>query len=569
MFSQSIRDYSHKTKNLLPSLLLKKETSLVFFKFSSIEALVTSKIEPFEWSALATCKAFEKITRIELHIITGFSLDFVEDVLNSLVNSGHLVPVKYNRKHHLANLKQIDMQVEAGWKTKQITRILSRQLIKQYQLTEQGKESLKIGRKAVEGTVDLNLILSIDPFKLFFHEAFLKQIALEEITFPPEIISKLLHLAINEGKSLDDQIVPRGLGGDSVIRSFEIVRAQLWFPLQLCSDDKKLSKFNLFITSEAFTKWSNPKVSENLQDILPINTNIRKAFVDALSENYDIIEELVDSSLFLSKNKTTWKFVCDLELLYLIRCVTRNPIENHVSELSVKTQFEIDIVFFLTLIPEDELAKLSLFAARLHAQIKRTGFTYSQGFTTWKSIHQESEMESKKKEYDLGLKILEDSKAVKKSTPKITGLVVDLDGLLAKNQLQKKKWKFKRIKQLEQLLKAIKITQVYYYGTPLLPNKIDALDDFNSWKQDVSFTLNDTVTGYPTDAMRFASDQSFFYMGLPVPKIEGDEELKKLRIEGRVLNYSFLKTLQVPGLQSIYHWYPEDVIKYQYHKNYE
>ena len=88
MFSNSIRDYSIKNKGISPKVIFRKNAILGIFNFSSVEADITSDLEPFEWIILSSCKKFAKITRIEIHAITGFSVSLVEQAIDFLLEHG-------------------------------------------------------------------------------------------------------------------------------------------------------------------------------------------------------------------------------------------------------------------------------------------------------------------------------------------------------------------------------------------------------------------------------------------------------------------------------------------------
>lgn len=572
MFSNSIRDFAEKNKGLTPAIIMRMRTPLSVIEMTKVESLITSKLEPIEWIVLKVTDFFGKITRIEPQIVSGFSLEVIKEILEVLLESDHLKLVEFDPDCLEHNISNISKEVPEEWRTKEIDRILSRQVVKQYSLTSKGKKALENAQKEIQDVINLDLVVTGSPFKLFFDKVQLKTQSYETMELSNDLVRKILHVAIEEGKKLPNKIVPLALGGDSIINGYEVVSSDVWvtLPLEEYADHhaSQMDTFEIFITSSSFIRWSNPEVSYPLSELFESEQSIEQNLINGLSYRFEMVEEIIEETLSLRESKDSWDLVCDLEMLKLIREKERGPIEEYVSEVFVPLKNNWQFGILLVLSPEDDLASRALFTARFHAKADRTGFTYDEGWQLWNELVKETGESTKKKEFDDALEILEEYKGLKRSMPKVETLVVDLEELLLKGQKRADAWKFNRIRELEDFIKKSEINQVYYYCTDKVLAKIDEEDSFKAWVKENNVEYVEDTDDEVTPAMTFAASNSFHYLGFPVPKVEGDEELRKLRIERRVIAFKYTKKLIIDVLEPIYHWYPINVLEKLYDKYY-
>ncbi len=574
MFSNSIREHSIRSRGLKPSIIFRSQTQLGIFSMTAIEATVTKTLEPFEWVVLSIGKTFKKFTRIEIHAITGFMLNLVEDVIHTLLQTNLIRRVEFDREQLEANIERIERDIGSSWETEETKRILRRKLINQYEVTNAGEVALREEKRTTQDVVDLNLVISANPFKVFFDEIQLKQVSLDELDVTPDIIERVFYLARKEGESLDNKIIPVAVGGDSVVEAHEVVTAHIWIPVEADKTTKPAlinnDRFDLYITSTAFLRWSNPETTKNLSDYIEVDQEMLSTVITVMSNSFDIIEEVIEGNLSLQKDRVTWLLKCDLEILYLVREAVREPIEQTIAELFLEYDEDWEVGFLLKLLPTDDLSAQALFGARFHSKVNRTGFTYAEGREVWEEMLKDAGVKEYVKNYDDTLEILVESAALKKVNPKVNTIVVDLNSVLARNQKRSLFWKFSRIKELENFFEKADIDTVYYYGTEKLLAKIDDLDSFNTWIESVNFEFYDT---YDEDevspAMRFAASNGYHYIGDHVPPLKSDEEIRKLRVERREINYSFKNRLKILDLEPMYYWYPSNLVEYLYNQYYE
>jgi transcriptional regulator CtsR len=571
-FSNSIREHSEKNLGITPTILLRHRTPCLIVELSRVEAIISSKLEPIEWIVLGVANYFSTITRLEPHIISGFALDIIEEILEMLLESNHLELINFNRSELEDNLKCLTLEVGDDWKTPNIERILDRVYIKQFKITEKGKNAFKVSKKEIQDIINLNLVITGYPFKLFFDKIQLKQQGYDIFEPSTELIRKILHLSIQEGEKLENKLIPLALGGDSVINSYEVVSSDIWVSINLDNfashQTDELFNFSVFLTSSSFVRWSNPRVNYSLNELLPTTTSLEQLMINGLSKKFSMIEDIILETLNLQENQKIWTWVCDLEMLKLIRDNEREPIEEHICEVSIPVIEKWELSILLTILPEDELAKSALYTARFHAKADRTGFIYNEGHQLWNIILDEANQETTKKEFNDALKQLENNNGLKKSMPKVSKLVVDLDELFMKNQQRGEVWKFNRIRELEEFIKKSEIQEVYYYSSEKIESKIDEEESLKDFSSNNSLTIVDVLDDEVTPAMRFAADNKFHYLGFEIPKVDDDENLRLLRIERRVVKFKYDKTLIIDALEPIYHWYPVNIIDLMYEQNY-
>ena len=232
MFSNSIRDHLLKTKKKKAVILLKRKTGIGIFNFSAVNAEIITNLNPFETLVLSACKLLKKITRIEVSALTGFSIDFANEILKELLITRHIDLVEFNRESLKENLKKIDQDLGTHWKTAQFDRIKSRKKIAQYQITKLGEKALLKNERKYFGTTELNLLVLTAPFLIFFDKLNLKQVHLDAIEPNPELIDKILYLVGEETKKISHKNTYKKLSPENFTNANYIDSIDIWVPIE-------------------------------------------------------------------------------------------------------------------------------------------------------------------------------------------------------------------------------------------------------------------------------------------------------------------------------------------------
>ncbi len=579
MFSNTLRTWSKHNKNFDASIMFKVTTGVASFHFSRIEARTRTPLEPIEWLTLKAAEVFGTITRIEIHILSGFTLAVVEDVLNKMEESGLLNIEEFDRDSLNRNLAKLEREFGDEWKTHQIINILNRPYIIQYTLTDDGKKALEENFKTLEEIVDLNVFVIGTPFKLFFDELVLKAQSYEEVDVDTQLANKVLFLAQKEGEGLESGMVPLAITNDTAISGFEVASADFWLLVETPEGEESMigdgTSFLPFLTSIAFIRWSSPPTKDPLSAFIKVDMTAKDVVTRALSNKYQMVESVIQEGLKLNPETNVWTLTTDIEMAKLIYAVDREPIEKHVAEIQAQFDGAWHIIVQLNLKPMETLDAEGIYAARFHSRVDRTGFTFDEGFEQWKSILQEEELENEKNLYQKVLALLVEYKCLKKEMPKIPTLVVNLDYFLSFGQRPRQPWKFSRIKLLEKMAETAGISKIYYYATEEIFGKIDNIDSFDAWRENTDFTIVDNHA----EPFTFAIQNKFHYIGFnPFLEDENDifkneafdqKELGKMRVGRKFVRLSGGSNLQIPDFEPIYHWLPENILEKLYTVYYE
>lgn len=566
MFSNSIRDYTSRN-TFTPAVLFKHDTPASIINITQVEAVVSSKLEPIEWISLAAAQQLHAITRVEILALTGFSLELIEDTLDVLLESGLLNLIDYDADILQQNIDRLIAEFGSEWMNAQVTEITNREYVKQYSISKKGATFLKKGKKEIHDVLDLDMIVTANPFKLVYEKVTLKHQSYEEIDVSVDFVNQIMHLAVLEGDKLENRIHPVAIGGDSVVTAFEIVSSQFWLAAAVDAETN-VTEYVPYITSSSFIRWANPEL-EDLVELTPFTSNLKNELVSALSNYLQMKESVIFENLQLHSSQKYWEFTCDLEMQKLLRMQTRTPIESTTAELTIRSTDDWDIIFLVRVLPFDDLAERSLFAARLHSRVDRTGFTNSEGYATYMEIMREMSKTAQRDTYEAILQTLIEVEAIHVTLPTVKSIVIDLNDFLGKQQRRSHPWIFNRIQQLEQFLTTAEIKQVYYYAPKKILSKIDDKIAFEKWRQKVNLEIVENMDDEIPESMIFAALQKHHYIGRRIPHIKHNEELRIMRIERRGIPFSFDKKLQIANLEPIYHWYPVDIINKLYHNYYE
>ncbi len=572
MFSTTLRNWAKHNKDFSTSLILKTKTPVASFKFTKIEAKTHTQLEPIEWLILKSADAFEKITRVEIHAISGFQLHVINEVLQKLEDSGLLNIVDFDRTALEKNLERLENEFGEDWKSPELQKILNRPELVQYSISDTGRKAMNQNLKVLEEIIDLNVFVTAYPFKLFFGELNVKPQSFEELDVTADVANRVLHLAKLEGKKLENGIIPLAVTNETAITGIEVPASDFWVLVNLPEGEKtKLHNevpFLVFLTSVALIKWINPTISESLNQFVEIDTTAKKLVSESLSNKYQIVEELIEEGLALNNETGIWTLVADLEMFKLIRDVEKSPIEQLVAEIELKMKEPWSLLIQLRLEPMEELDETALFVARFHSRVKRSGFTEDEGYDEWTKILEEAGRKPNRKGYKKALQILTKNKCLKIQEPKIKTIVVDLDFLLSFEQRSRDIWKFNRIQQFEELAKRAKIKKIYYYASDDIFAKIDNEDEFQVWKDQVDLVITDDRI----EALRFAVDKQFHFIGLDEEEednLEIDQKkLGKLKVAKKIIWMKGGKKLEIPDFEPIYHWLPENILDKLYEEYY-
>ncbi len=571
MFSSTLRNWAKHNKDFTSTLVLKSTTPVSLFKFTKIEARTRTKLEPIEWMVLKCADTFGKVSRIEVHAISGFQLHIIEEIMEKLEESGQLKIEDFDKEILHKNLSRLENELGDGWKTPLVEKLLERPMIIQYSLTDFGKKALKGNFKTLEEIIDLSVYITASPFKLFFGDLVLKAQSYEEIDVDAELANRVLYLAQQEGKKLENSIVPLAVTNETAIAGFEVESSNFWLLLDVEEEDDFSEEipFLPFITSIAFVRWDSPSVADPLANFVRLEGTVKEVLSQALSKHYRIVKDLIVQGISLEKDSGIWTLVADLEMFKLIRDVDREPIEKYISEVEIDLYENWRVSLLLKLEPMEELDEISLFVARFHSRVDRQGFTEEQGYNTWAEILNEAGRKPKRKQYRNALDILLKHRAIKEEKPKIQNLVVNLDYLLSYAQRKRHAWKFNRIRILESLIKRAKIKKVYFYCTEELFAKIDETDQFNEWKKNVDLRVVEDIE----ESVRFAVDNYFHFIGIDEDNEEVLEKLNKKKVDKMKVGKRFIelkgdKNLEIPEFEPIFHWLPENILDKLYNEYY-
>ena len=324
-----------------------------------------------------------------------------------------------------------------------------------------------------------------------------------------------------------------------------------------------MKSFDLYLTSEAFLRWGNPKIDFSYQELTNLATSLNKILAEALIENYKLNEKDIESKISYSKEKDLWILDCNLPMLNAIRKKTKTIISELSGELFLKHYSGWDVGALFKLNPVDKITLKALLISRFFRNVKRTGFTSEEGKEQWKLICQETDSLPENLDYTDVINFLIKCKAVKIYEPNVSGIVVDLDAIFMKNRLRTNSWKFSRLLQLENEFKNFKTAKTYYYGTEKIMQKIDFGEKFQNWGKKAGLTIYEDEEGTDRPSIKFASANDLYYIGFS-KEDDNSDIFKDMISEGRVINFTFLKKLKIPSIKSVYNWYPVNIIEYIY-----
>ncbi len=563
--SKSIRDWCVGRK-IYPNLFFNKVSNVGIFSISQIEAKLHQQLEPLEKLCLKMLVSFEKITRIEVHVFSGMSLSICENALQRLEANELIEIVEYDSDLLNDNLHRLEIETGNGWKTSGLEELLKRKFIKQFQITKQGIQSISDEGKTVVDLIDLNMMITGNPFYVFMDKVRLKPQGFDELVMSADLTYTVLNLA----KSIQERsgITPISITNHSISQGREVVTANFWIGVEKDNGKKGRNQFQAFLSSNSFDRWVRPPWSDEFHNYIPKFKDNISIICKSFESTFDMVREVINEGLSLNKDKISWTLKSDLEMLLLINSVKPELIKEIEPEIRFKVP---DSAWFLIMLLQldsyDELSDKGLKAARFHANITRKGFNLENGYKTWQKIFSKWRKKSSYTEYDKTLKMLVELDCLTERLPDISMIYIDLDAILGYNKRGKQEWNFSRIRQLDKLLDNVSITNRVYLVSQQFYNRIDEEEIAKEWEKDHILEIMDEGWEIHPGIMSAAKKDSFY---LGNRKIPSSDDFKELRRHSRNIRFHFDKnTLLIRGIEPFYDYKNENVIEKLYKLHYE
>lgn len=572
MISQSIRAMEIQQKRT-PSIFIYQNSPMGIFNITGVEAEVKSKLDAVSWICLSLANTFGKVSRIEIHAISGIDEKLIQNHLDQLATYSLLETISYDEQALNKNIKRIDTEIGSDWKTTSIKAILSRNLLRQFTISNTGKEAIKDSNKTVIDSVTLDLAISGTPFHIFNAKLNPRANTYQEIEMDPELISKVVSLA--KDKKDVSGINPLSISSNSVALGKSITTSQIWVSLSQkdSSLSTKKSDKNIFLTSATFDRWATPEWDESILDTFPEYGSLKDIVVSAISNSYDMLEEIILDSLKLDSDGITWTLEVDLEMAMFINKRDSDLIKYTKTEVSLdlpNTKWRISII--LQLEPyyeseEDLLALRALRGARFHILANRRGFNSIIGYKLFKDIMKKWDKKSDMEDYKNTLSDLVEYGCLIEKMPKIQELIVDLDNILNQDRRGSQQWNFHRITQLEKILDNAKIDKITYVASDKFNSKLDDKGKANKWKKSVILSILEDSTNKLHPAISKAQERGCHYLGnRHIPKTK---ELKEMRIKSRQIRFKINKNnLSISDLDPFFEWRMENLFEVMYKEFY-
>lgn len=564
--STAIRDWC-KSRKIFPNIFLHKVSSVGLFSISNVEAKIQKRLEPLEKACLNMLLIFDRTTRIELHIFTGLSLSVCENTLQILEQNNLIEVVEYSKKYLDDNLTRLEKEVGTDWKLPTIMTILERKLIKQFQITDIGKEAISDSGKTIVDLINLDIMITANPFYVFFDSVRLRPQGFDTLSMTPELTYSILNLTkLIEKRS---GIQPISITNHSIADGKEVVTSNYWISVD-GKNGKELTKsnFNAFLSSNSFDRWVRPDWSDELYKQIPHYDNNLAMVIKTISSTFDMVDEVITEGLVLNKDRTSWTLSADLEMLLLISPIRPELIQEVNPEIRISIpESSWHMVMLLQLEGYDDLAIQALKAARFHANVSRGGFNLEKGFRTWTKMMQKWGKKINYNEYREIILLLAEHNCLMVKESGISKIYIDLDNLVSFNKRGKQSWNFSRIKQLEVLLDESSITELYYLGSKELSNRIDQEENFKQWLNKVNYEEIEPK-GKIHPGMVMALENKCHYLGNG--RIPDTDEFKDFRRNSKNIRFRIDKnTLKIPGIEPFYDIKTENIIEKLYSIHYE
>ena len=201
MMSSMIRAYNLQN-NRPKSILLYKNTETGLFSFSDMETEVNEKLVPLEKLSLDLIENLGSMTRIEVSIVSGISLDVCDNILAELQISGLIEIREYDKKLLENNLNEIEKEIGDEWRTPYVKEMISKKFLKQFIITNKGREANTKGSKTIIKNTKLNMMIVGDPFHLFYDKVNLRADGYEVVKINNNTTKNILNIYLGKKTKL-------------------------------------------------------------------------------------------------------------------------------------------------------------------------------------------------------------------------------------------------------------------------------------------------------------------------------------------------------------------------------
>ncbi|MHA2171536.1 MAG: hypothetical protein ACXAB7_16735 [Candidatus Kariarchaeaceae archaeon] len=566
MISDSLRAWNLQ-QGFSPSLFLFQSTSVGVFNISNVESEIRTEFEAIELLCLSTIKEFEKCTRIEIHALSGLSIELCDEQLDQLYSASLIDLTSYDPDQMQKNIDRLIIGIGEDWISPQIREIITRKIVKQYQLTALGLSLLESQVKITEQSTHLNLILTASPFCVFSEKIKLRHNGFEDLSVSPEQTYRVLQLAKKYAKK--SGIIPKSISSNSIINGREVVNAQFWVSIGFQSAKSNSIRHRFHLTSIAFERWANPPIDESILAHLPEFDGIDSLVRIALSNSYNMVEDVIYEALRLEPNQITWILKCDLEMLMLINKVNPAPVQEIRTEINLNLKKSPwRLAFIMQLEEYDELAFDGLKAARFHANANRGGFGLDKGFQTWSRMMNQWDKKNNYADYLKTLALLVKHDCLLEIKPEIQSIVVDVEGLLSYQRRERQQWTFKRLRQVDSILRSLQVESVRYLAPSIIAGKIDDEDTVQQWITEGKLEIFEDPDSDVHPVIQRAFELDAHYLGNR--KLPSGDKFKEMRIYSRKLHFFMKqKEVKIPNAEPFYEWKVGDVLTSMYNEYYE
>lgn len=563
--SKAIRDWCVGRK-IYPNIFFNKVSNVGVFSISQVEAEIHLQLEPLEKLCLKMLISFKKVTRIEVHVFSGMSLSICESALQKLESIELIEIVDYDDNMLSENLSRLENESGSDWRMSEITELLKRTFIKQFRITKSGLQSIKDEGKTVVDLVDLNIMITGNPFYVFIDKVRLKPQGFDELPMSSDLTFTVLNLV----KSIQERsgITPISITNHSISQGREVVTSNYWIAVENLNRKKDHNRFHTFLSSNSFDRWVRPPWHDDFSNYLPEFDETINIVHKSLESTFDMVGDVISEGLSLNKDKISWTLKSDLEMLLLINSVKPELIKEIEPEIRLKiADYPWFLILILKLDSFDDLSDQALIAARFHANITRKGFNLDKGYKTWQKIFNKWKKKTSYTKYENTLKLLVEHDCLTERLPDISMIYIDLDAFLSYNKRGSQEWNFSRIRQLDKLLDKASITNRTYLASSDFHNKIDEEDIATQWEKDHNLEIIDRDWEIHPGIVSAAQENCYYLGNRNIPS---SDEYKELRRHSRNIKFHFdKKTLLIRGIEPFYDFKNENVIDKLYILHYE
>ena len=558
MMSSMIRAYNLQN-NRPKSILLYKNTETGLFSFSDMETEVNEKLVPLEKLSLDLIENLGSMTRIEVSIVSGISLDVCDNILAELQISGLIEIREYDKKLLENNLNEIEKEIGDEWRTPYVKEMISKNFLKQFIITNKGREANTKGSKTIIKNTKLNMMIVGDPFHLFYDKVNLRADGYEVVKINNNTTKNILN--ISEDFSNYTGIKPIAISSSTVIEGKEVTNSQFWV-----TGEERNGEINYktYLTSRAFERWVEVPWDERILEKLPEFETMKNLIVKSMAETWGMVDDVIEEGLELLEDNLHWRLSADLEMQKLIFANMNGPIIDHRAEVRLKIpDSNWKVVIMLELDSWDELSEQSLMAGRFHNVVTKKGFDQDQGFKTYTKIIEERGLEVNRQNYLELIKTLVENECLIERLSKIEKIYVDLDDVLRDNRKSSDKLKSYKIEYLFDFFRLHEIDDVQYFGSSNLSKRID---DTEKYEKLVS---ENKILIYEEDnesyVLEKAREDKTYYLGSKNIKKNNKEQDYSRALKPKWRN----DYVSISGVEPFYDLRLENIFDRLYQKYYE